>query len=61
MIEGTVYFDLERDAQLRRNIKNERTELMNMMLAEKDKGLKTQPAKKKDKVHHHCDTVEFLN
>ncbi|MBC8753746.1 amidohydrolase family protein [Kordia sp. YSTF-M3] len=59
MIEGTVYFDLERDTQLRRKIKNERTELMNMMLLEKNKGMKTQAVKKKDKVHHHCDTVEF--
>ncbi|WP_298520327.1 amidohydrolase family protein [uncultured Kordia sp.] len=59
MIEGTVYFDLERDQQLRRDIQNQRNELMNMMLLEKNKGMKTQPAKKKDKVHHHCDTVEF--
>jgi imidazolonepropionase-like amidohydrolase len=59
MIEGTVYFDLERDAQLRRNIQNQRSELMNMMLLEKNKGMKTQAPKKKDKVHHHCDTVEF--
>ena len=59
MIEGTIYFDLERDTQLRRKIQNERTELMNMMLLEKNKGMKTQPAKKKEKVHHHCDTVEF--
>ncbi|MEM6685578.1 MAG: amidohydrolase family protein [Bacteroidota bacterium] len=60
MIEGTVYFDLERDAQLRRNIQKERTELMNMMLLEKNKGMKTQPPKKKDKVHHHCDTVDYF-
>ncbi|QHI39018.1 Dihydroorotase [Kordia antarctica] len=59
MIEGTIYFDLERDTQLRRKIQTERTELMNMMLSEKDKGMKTQPAKKKEKVDHHCDTVEY--
>jgi imidazolonepropionase-like amidohydrolase len=59
MIEGTIYFDLDRDAQLRRNIQNERNELMNMMLVEKNKGMKTQPARKKEKVHHHCDTVEY--
>jgi len=59
MIEGTVYFDLDRDKQLRRNIQSERNELMNMMLLEKNKGMKTQPARKKEKVHHHCDTVEF--
>ncbi|WP_430412511.1 amidohydrolase family protein [Kordia sp.] len=59
MIEGTIYFDLARDEQLRRQIKEERNELMNMMLLEKNKGMKTQTAKKKDKVHHHCDTVNF--
>ncbi|PTX61971.1 imidazolonepropionase-like amidohydrolase [Kordia periserrulae] len=59
MIEGTVYFDLERDAQLRKNIQNQRSELMNMMLLEKNKGMKTLAPKKKEKVHHHCDTVEF--
>lgn len=59
MIEGTVYFDLERDQQLRRDIQSQRNELMNMMLLEKNKGMKTQPAKKKEKKHHHCDTVEF--
>lgn len=59
MIEGTVYFDIVRDQQLRRQIKEERNELMSMMLLEKGKGMKTQPAKKKDKVHHHCDTVNF--
>jgi imidazolonepropionase-like amidohydrolase len=59
MIEGTVYFDLDRDKQLRRNIQSERNELMNMMLLEKNKGMKTQPVRKKEKVHHHCDTVEF--
>jgi len=59
MIEGAVYFDLDRDAQLRRNIQKERNELMNMMLKEKNKGMKTQPPKKKEKAHHHCDTVEF--
>ncbi|WP_046757390.1 amidohydrolase family protein [Kordia jejudonensis] len=59
MIEGTFYFDIERDVALRRQIKEERNELINMMLLEKNKGMKTQPAKKKDKVHNHCDTVNF--
>ncbi|WP_298424761.1 amidohydrolase family protein [uncultured Kordia sp.] len=59
MIEGTIYFDLSRDEQLRRQIKEERNELMNMMLLEKNKGMKTQTAQKKEKVHHHCDTVNF--
>ncbi|WP_046744234.1 amidohydrolase family protein [Kordia zhangzhouensis] len=59
MIEGTIYFDLERDTQLRRNIQNDRAKLINMMLQEKGKGMKTQPVKKKEKIHNHCDTGQL--
>lgn len=59
MIEGTIYFDLVRDQQLRRQLKEDRNILINMMLQAKNSGMKTQPAKKKDKVHNHCDTEHF--
>ena len=42
LIEGVTYFDIERDQQLRENIKNERNTLIQMMLKEKNKGMKTQ-------------------
>ena len=61
MIEGVTYFDLERDAQMREAIKREKNELITMMLQDKNKGLKTQPVKKKDKQHLHCDSLDHNN
>lgn len=58
LIEGAVYFDLEQDKEKRKNIKQEKSELINMMLQVKNKGLKTQPIKKKENAHFHCDTMD---
>ncbi|MDN3665684.1 amidohydrolase family protein [Algibacter miyuki] len=57
IIEGVTYFDLERDNKLRADIKTEKNELINQMLKAKNKGLKTQPIKKKEKEAMHCDYV----
>jgi len=57
IIDGTVYFDLERDKQMRDTIKREKSEIITMMMQEKNKGLKTQPIKKKVKEHLHCDSL----
>ena len=56
IIEGVTYFDIDRDKQMRTAIKKEKNELMAMMLKEKNKGMKTQPIKKKDKPQLHCDS-----
>jgi imidazolonepropionase-like amidohydrolase len=56
MIEGVTYFDLKRDEQMRDAIKSEKSELINDMLKAKNKGLKTQPIKKKEKEMMHCDS-----
>ena len=61
IVDGTVYFDIERDKKLRQQIKDEKNELETMMLAAKNKGLKTQPAKKKADPEMNCDTLETLN
>ncbi|MBT8265812.1 MAG: amidohydrolase family protein [Bacteroidia bacterium] len=61
LIEGATYFDLERDKQMRATIKKEKSELINMMLQEKNKGMKTQPVKKKDKQHLHCESLDYNN
>lgn len=58
IIEGVTYFDLERDKQMREAIKKEKSELINLMLQEKNKGLKTQPVKKKEKELLHCDSMD---
>ena len=58
IIEGTTYFDLERDKQLRASMKKQKSELINEMLKAKNKGLKTQPIKKKEKAQMHCDYMD---
>jgi imidazolonepropionase-like amidohydrolase len=58
LIEGVTYFDSERDQQLRENIKNDRNTLIQMMLKEKNKGMKTQAVKVKKKQEMHCDTLD---
>lgn len=57
IIEGAVYFDLEKDRQQREAIKKERALLINLMLKEKDNGSPTQEPKKKNQEELHCDSL----
>ncbi len=61
IIEGAIYFDLEKDKVLRRKIKEEKSKLSSMMIKAKNKGLKTQPAKKKEHQHFECETLETIH
>lgn len=58
IIEGATYFDMKRDEMMRSQIKKEKAELMNQMMLAKNKGLKTQPIKKKEKDQMHCDYID---
>lgn len=58
LIEGITYFDLQRDKLLRSEIQKEKSELINLMLEAKNKGLKTQEIKKKEKELLHCDSLD---
>jgi imidazolonepropionase-like amidohydrolase len=58
IIEGVTYFDLKQDELMRTKIRNEKNELINMMMQAKNKGLKTQPVKKKEKEYLHCDSID---
>lgn len=58
IIEGVVYFDIEKDALLRSAVSKEKNELINQLLEEKNKGMITQEPKKKEKKEYHCDTLE---
>ncbi|WP_037315140.1 amidohydrolase family protein [Salegentibacter sp. Hel_I_6] len=60
IIQGKVFFDIERDKKLREEIKKQRSELVNQMLKAKNKGLKTQPVTKKEEQHIHCNTLEEI-
>lgn len=61
IIEGATYFDIKRDAMLQDQIQKEKSELINMIMKEKNKGLKTQPIKKKEKEYLHCDSMDQTN
>ncbi|WP_246288435.1 amidohydrolase family protein [Winogradskyella costae] len=61
IIEGVTYFDLSRDKEMREAIKKEKSELINLMLQDKNKGLKTQPVKKKEEKLMHCDSMDLHN
>ncbi|PKA96852.1 imidazolonepropionase-like amidohydrolase [Flavobacteriaceae bacterium MAR_2009_75] len=61
MIDGAIYFDIKKDAQLRKSLKRERNWLINQMLLNKDQGEKTQEPKQNKKELMHCDTGAELN
>lgn len=45
IVDGTLYYDIERDAQLRQRILEERNRLINKMIGEKKGGAATTPAR----------------
>ncbi len=57
MIDGAVYFDLEKDEQQREAIKQERNKLIGMMLKEKEGGAKTRTPKQSKKQQMTCETM----
>ena len=59
IIEGVVYFDLERDLQLREEVAEQKNILTTQMLKAKNNGVKTQPVKATKKEEMHCDTVHL--
>ena len=60
IIEGVIYYDVQKDEQQRLAIAKERNELIGQLLQEKNKGMMTQEPKKKEKKEYHCDTLEQL-
>jgi imidazolonepropionase-like amidohydrolase len=57
MVDGIIFFDLEKDTQKQEMVNTERNQLINKMLEAKNSGLKTQEPKKKSTGHYHCDTL----
>ncbi len=58
IVDGTIFYDLEKEKETLATIQKQRSELINALLEAKNKGLKTQEPKKKEIKHYHCDTVE---
>lgn len=61
IIEGKVFFDIEKDMAKRKAIKEEKAKLIKMMLNEKLNGGKVQAPRKKVLRNFHCDTEELQN
>ncbi len=60
IIDGQIYFDREEDLKAREYIKAERARLINLLIAEKHKGVKVvKPNPKKQRLYH-CNTIEGL-
>lgn len=57
-VDGVCYFDLERDKELREEIKKERNRIIQKMIKAKQAGEETQKAEKKEEKLYHCDTME---
>ena len=57
IIEGAVYFDLEKDKKHQEAIRKERAELVQMMLNEKANGGKTQKPVQRKKQNFTCETL----
>ena len=58
LIEGVVYFDLQKDEQQQVAIAKERNQLIGQLLLEKNNGSSTQEPKKRERKEDHCDTLE---
>ncbi len=57
LVDGVVYFSLEKDAEMRKQISAERARLIQKMLDAKNGGEKTQKPKKKDKHYFECEDI----
>lgn len=54
MVDGTIFFDREKDARMRQLVKEERTRLIKKMMGEKGAGRPTIPAQPSYKFVHTC-------
>lgn len=55
MVDGIIYFDTEKDAEMRKTIAAERNRIINKMLGEKRMGAPVQPAQASMEIINFCD------
>jgi imidazolonepropionase-like amidohydrolase len=61
IVDGIIYYDMNRDIALRKSIKEERNRLVQKMLAEKRSGTPTRPATPSFHIELSCDDYEHHN
>ncbi|WP_335965940.1 amidohydrolase family protein [Galbibacter sp. PAP.153] len=59
IIEGAVYYDYEQMQEAETLIRQEKNELVNMMIRAKNNGVKTQAPKVKEDEAFHCNTLIY--
>jgi imidazolonepropionase-like amidohydrolase len=57
-VDGVLYFDIQRDQMLRKEIEKERARLIQKMNEARQKGEKTRKPDKEEPVLYHCETLE---
>lgn len=55
MVDGTIYFDIVKDAEMRKKVAAERNRLVNKLIGEKRAGAFTAPAQASMEVMNFCD------
>ncbi len=55
LVDGKVYFDSQKDEDMRETIRTERTRIINKMRSAKKSGAKTQKYKAKERHRYHCE------
>lgn len=58
LVDGIIYFDREKDLELRQRISKERNRLVQKMLSEKKKGSATQKATATKEEMYHCEDLQ---
>ncbi len=58
VVDGILFYDLEKQNEIKTNINKEKADLINAMLNAKNEGQKTQVPMKKGAGHYHCDTLD---
>jgi len=57
IIDGKVYYDIDKDEKMRKNIQEERARIIGKMESTKNGGAKTQKPMKKATYNFHCDDI----
>ncbi len=56
-VDGVMYYDMNRDLEIRKEISTERNRLIQKMIGAKEGGAHTQPPAMKYYHHYHCDHI----
>ncbi len=57
IVDGIVFYDLEKSEALNEAIQKERNLMIHQLLDAKNRGSKTQTPKRREVKHYHCDTL----